>query len=285
MPVDGLTHHGAAMSTAVSRAVGGEPCTGHVLGSSRAGLYLAFTDEPDAPSVVALLPASSIRLPIAVVSADPLPDGSLDDAVVGGGVLRVGAHAWHPLRWFDPRPRNLQAVRPRMLADVARLLHRLNESDVGLDRRRAWAAAEALALGDCEPAFELLGAGPGLTPAGDDVVAGALAACALSGGELSPDVVGRLLSRAREATTTLSAALLSCAAAGQVVPQAAGFLRALSGGGGVQPALGRLRAVGSTSGTALAVGLTAALCARPLDRLDRLGRPGRLELVRSGRPT
>jgi hypothetical protein len=172
-----------------------------------------------------------------------------------------------------------------MLADVARLLHSLNESDVGLDRRRAWAAAEALALGDCEPAFELLGAGPGLTPAGDDVVAGALAACALSGGGLSPVVVGRLLSRAREATTTLSAALLSCAAAGQVVPQAAGFLRALNGGGGVQPALGRLRAVGSTSGTALAVGLTAALCARPLDRLDRLGRPGRLELVRSGRPT
>ncbi|MGO8874598.1 MAG: DUF2877 domain-containing protein [Acidimicrobiales bacterium] len=270
------------MSTAVSQAVGGETRTGHVLGSSRAGLYLCFTDAVGAaaPRVVALLPASSVRLPIAVVSADPLPDGSLDGAVVGGGVLRVAAHVWHPLRWFDPRPRPLRAVSAPVLADVARLLLSLNESDVGLDPRRAWAAAEALARGDGELAGELLGAGPGLTPAGDDVVAGALAACALSGGGPSPVAVGRLLSRARDATTALSAALLSCAAAGQVVPQAADFLRALSCGG-VQPALGRLRAVGSTSGTALAVGLTAALGVHPLDRSGQLG----TLLVGAGGPT
>jgi hypothetical protein len=277
MPVNGLTHHGAAMSTAVMQAVDGKAQNGHALGSSRAGHYLRFMDVAGAPSVMALLPASSVRLPIAVVSADPLPDSSLDDdIVVGGGVLRVGAHVWHPLRWFDPRPRILRTVRPLVLADVARLLQTLNESDLGLDPRRAWAAAEALALGDCEPANELLGAGPGLTPAGDDVVAGALAACALSGGGPSPDVVRRLLSRARQATTALSAALLWCAAVGQVVPQAAGFLRALSGDAGVQPALGRLRAVGSTSGTALALGLTAALGVHESDRL---------EFVRSGGPT
>ncbi len=266
------------MSTAVSQAVGGETRTGRVLGSSQAGLYLSFSGVPGGPGVVALLPASSVRLPIAVVSADRLPDCPDGTVLVGDGVLRVGAHVWHPLRWFDPRPRPLRAVSPPVLAQVARLLQGLNESDVGVDPRRAWAAAEALALGDGEPACALLGAGPGLTPAGDDVVAGALAACALSGGEPSSEVVSRLLNRAGEATTALSAALLSCAVAGQVVPQAESFLRALSAGG-VQPALARLRAVGSTSGTALALGLTAALGARPL---EPPARPRRLELVRSG---
>ncbi len=261
------------MSTVVSQAVRGRARIGHVLGSSRAGLYLRFTEEAGDPIVVALLPASSVRLPIAVVSADPLPDGNLDDVVVGAGVLRVGDHLWHPLRWFDPRPRALRAVRPSVLAGAAGLLLGLDESHLGLDPRHAWAAAEALALGDCGPACELLGAGPGLTPAGDDVVAGALAACALSGGGPSPDALGQLLSRARQATTTLSAALLSCAAAGQIVPEATAFLRALSGDAAVQPALARLRAVGSTSGTALAVGLTAALGAH------------QPELVRSGGPT
>ena len=122
-------------------------------------------------------------------------------------------------------------------------------------------AAAALAAGDPEPCRDLLGAGPGLTPAGDDVVAGAMAACALLGCRAALLELDMLIARARLATTALSAALLSCAARGEVVPEAAELLRVLGSGAAVAPALTRLRAVGSTSGTALAIGMVAALAA------------------------
>ena len=231
-----------------------------MLGSSRAGLYLHFENVVDAPHVVALLPTSSVRLPLAMVSAAPLPTVGPGTAVeIGDGWLRVGADGWHTLRWFQPRPPDCGAPRPALLEAAGRMLADLTDAHVGLSSSQAWAAAAALAAGDPEPCCAILGAGPGLTPAGDDVAAGALAGCVLSGTSPSPAAVAMLLSRARVATTALSAALLACAAAGQVVPQAAGFLRALTGAVPLAPALGQLRAVGSTSGTALAVGLVAAL--------------------------
>jgi hypothetical protein len=268
------TQHTAASSTALFPLLHGEPLAGRILGISPAGLYLHF-EHPDfedavaAPTVVALLPTSSVRLPLAMVSAGPLPTVPAGAGVeVGNGELRVGPRSWRTTRWFEPRPPSCRAVRPLLLAQAARLLEGLSEEEVGLDLTCAWSAAAALGAGDPEPSCELLGAGPGLTPAGDDVVAGALAACALSGAAAPDGTVALLLARARVATTRLSAALLSCAAAGQVVPQAGTFLRALTGTVPVTPALDELRAVGSTSGTALAVGLVAALGACRFDQLD-----------------
>ncbi len=265
------TTHGAATSTALLTVLQGHPQQGHVLGSSAAGLYLHFEDVLDAPNVVALLPTSSVRLPLAMVSAAPLPTVSLDSHIeIGDGWLRVGPHGWHTLRWFQPRPRSCRAPHPALLESSASLLRDLDEAQVGVSPTRAWAAATALAAGDPEPCCELLGDGPGLTPAGDDVVAGALAACTLAGTSPSRAAIQELLDRARVATTTLSTALLRCAAAGQVVPQAANFLRALTGAVPLVPALGQLRAVGSTSGTALAIGLVAASAAARLEHLADL---------------
>jgi hypothetical protein len=274
MAADDHTQHTAASSTALFTVLHGERLTGRVLGVSAAGLYLHFEHPPfedtvAAPTVVALLPTSSVRLPLAMVSAGPLPMMDPRDPVqVGNGELRVGPHAWQTTRWFEPRPPGCRAVLPALLAQAARLLQGLGDSEVGLDLTGGWAAAAALGVGDAAPSCALLGAGPGLTPAGDDVVAGALAACALSGTRPPPQAVALLLARARIATTALSAALLSCAAAGQVVPQAGAFLRSLTGTVPVTPALDQLRAVGSTSGTALAVGLVAALGASRFDLLD-----------------
>lgn len=268
-------HHGAATSTALCSLLNGEPLTGRVLGASPAGLYLYFESfeiAVAAPNVVALLPTSSVRLPLAMVSASPLPVTLPDSSVVvGDGALRVGGDVWRTVRWFDPRPSSCGAARPSLLANAARLLHDLSDAEVGLSAQRAWAAAAALALGDPEPCCGLLGAGPGLTPAGDDVVAGAIAACVLSGAGLSPRAVAMLLAAARAATTALSTALLSCAAAGQVVPPAAVLFRALSGAVPLEPALRQLRAVGGTSGTALALGLVAALQHDNSSQLNRLG--------------
>jgi hypothetical protein len=69
--------------------------------------------------------------------------------------------------------------------------------------------------------------------------------------------VGAVLGAAAEASTLLSAALLRCAARGQVLPQAAELLRALCGGDPVASTLDALLAVGATSGAALALGICA----------------------------
>jgi Protein of unknown function (DUF2877) len=234
---------------------------GRLLGASPAGVYLRF-DVVDAPDVVALLPASSVRLPLAMVVADPLPSIAGDPAVlVGDGALRVGEDAWFPARWFDPRPRKLTAADPDRLAAASHRLSELSAAEIGIESERARTAVLSLVAGEARPASALLGDGPGLTPAGDDIVAGALAACALIGDDPALRAAPEILASARVATTSLSAALLSCAAAGQVVPEAARLLAALCGAGEVSPALADLRSVGSTSGTALAVGIVTALLA------------------------
>jgi len=250
---------GTAASIAVAPLLRGPHRTGRLLGASPAGVYAGFDAGGD-PAVVALLPRSSVRLPLAMVVAGSLPAIAAHPAVVvGDGALAIGDDVWVPTRWFDPRPRSLTAARPDRLLDACRALWGLSASEVGVEIARARTAVVALVADEAKPACALLGAGPGLTPAGDDVVAGAMAACALLGRQTPTLAVPEILARARRATTSLSTALLVCAAAGQVVPEAARFLQALCGSGDVASALAGLRSIGTTSGTALAVGIVAAL--------------------------
>jgi hypothetical protein len=107
---------------------------------------------------------------------------------------------------------------------------------------------------------DLLGLGPGLTPAGDDVLAGLLV-----GLHHRPDLRGPLAAEvarlAPTRTTALSAALLRHAAAGHAVPMLTAVADALTGAGedgDLETALSRLLAVGDSSGTALAHGLLRA---------------------------
>jgi hypothetical protein len=102
----------------------------------------------------------------------------------------------------------------------------------------------------------LLGAGPGLTPDGDDVLAGALVAAAAFGHpqlEQLRDGVRRAVHRRR--TTAVSRGLLTHALDGWCIPQLARFLEALDLGRDVGPAELALRAVGHSSGTALVEGV------------------------------
>ena len=263
MVAQGLPRYGAATSTVLLPVITGAPVCGRLLGASPKGIYLSLetTGKPDGfPGVIAILPASSVRLPLAMVSLEQLPAMATDDPVtVGLGSVRIGSRVWQPVRWFDPRPSLPHAPEPAALAEASEALWNVNDLEAGVSVVHAWRVAAALAAGDVEPCRDLIGAGPGLTPAGDDVVAGALAVCGLSGGGPRPRAMEGLLDHASTATTALSAALLGCAARGQVVPQASEMLRALSGSAAVAPALAHLRAVGSTSGTALAIGMVAAL--------------------------
>ncbi|MDP3892456.1 DUF2877 domain-containing protein [Nocardioides sp.] len=107
-------------------------------------------------------------------------------------------------------------------------------------------------------AAALVGSGGGLTPYGDDVVCGYLAAHRAAGNptdDLDAEVT-RLLPR----TTVLSATLLECALRGEVLPEVADLLAAWGtpAAAGAEAALLR---VGSSSGAGLLEGTRLALAA------------------------
>jgi len=104
-------------------------------------------------------------------------------------------------------------------------------------------------------ATRLVGRGGGLTPAGDDVLAGFLVA-AHAYGLPAPAIRDLAMSGAR--TTRLSAALLRYAARGESVPELRTFLTALGGGVDLVPATDELLRIGHSSGTSLAIGALVA---------------------------
>lgn len=109
---------------------------------------------------------------------------------------------------------------------------------------------------DPAAAAGLLGRGDGLTPLGDDVLAGWLA-MHRAARVPTPDV-DAVVDTALDRTTLLSATLLDCARHGEVLPQYAAWVRAL--GSPEEPAAVRaLHAVGATSGAGLHAGGLLAL--------------------------
>jgi hypothetical protein len=120
----------------------------------------------------------------------------------------------------------------------------------------------SMAAGLAEPgaaevtATRLVGRGGGLTPAGDDVLAGFLVA-AHAYGFPAPAIRDLATSGAR--TTRLSAALLRYAARGESVPELRTFLRALGDDRvDLLAATDALLRLGHSSGTSLAVGALVA---------------------------
>lgn len=109
---------------------------------------------------------------------------------------------------------------------------------------------------DATTARALLGRGEGLTPLGDDLLAGWLALHRAAG--IATPEVDEVVLTAPARTTLLSATLLDCAVHGEVLPEYAAWLRAL--GTDQEPARVRaLHAVGATSGAGLHLGGTLAL--------------------------
>lgn len=108
----------------------------------------------------------------------------------------------------------------------------------------------------------LLGLGPGLTPSGDDALGGAMVALHTLG---RPDVARRLadrvLPRARERTTVISAAHLAAAADGEGAAALHATLATLGGARrrALGPCLDALAAVGHSSGWDALAGAAAAL--------------------------
>lgn len=183
------------------------------------------TGRDDVPVLCVCTP-EAVRLPASLVTT-VLPAGA---AWVRDGVLTTGTGRWPVTRWWRPaRPQGLTP--PTVLPHV-----------VGVD------------VPETVDPSRLVGRGPGLTPSGDDVLAGALVAAHAVGDPRLPR--WRLRTREaleRSASTAVSRALLQHAAQGWAVPELAAFVVAVCDGDAVVAA-GPLLAVGHTSGAALAGG-------------------------------
>lgn len=226
-----------AVSAFTAGVVHGPLVRATVLGSHAPGLYLDV-----AGAVVPVVTADAVPLATAVrltvASADaPWRGLAAGDAVlVGEGLIRLpgcdiaAVRTWRPAR-----------VRP-----VTHDPHSLHSS-----HRTTRAQAERCV-------DDLIGRGPGLTPSGDDALAGILLVAHAHGvaGPVAEAVRARLGS-----TTAVSAALLDAAADGYAAADVVALVDAAVAGdaAAVARTLPAVLAIGHTSGADLVIGVAAAL--------------------------
>jgi hypothetical protein len=208
------------------------------------------TTDPRVPVLTVCSP-SAVRLPAAIVTATLPGPGP---ATLGLGRLRQRSLDWRVGRWWRaPRPAGL--VPP---GEVPQLWQTQPERSVGVP-------LPLPAYDDLRPAA-LIGRGPGLTPSGDDVVAGALvAAYATSDPRLRRWRGETLAALGTAKTTAVSRALLHHACDGYATPELAEFVAAVCSGDGVARARARLLAVGHVSGAALMIGALHSLTTHQLE--------------------
>lgn len=163
-------------------------------------------------------------------------------------------------RWAPSRPERLKAD-PEAWHGLA--------AGVDVELAPVWeAVTHDLRRGDLAAVFgRLAGRGAGLTPTGDDVLAGIALVCATDRDRRGP--LADLVRSAR--TTALSRAFLRWAAAGHSIQPAHALLDAAADGD--PNAMGRaaqsLAAVGATSGRALIAGMALAATELPRTEVTR----------------
>ncbi|GAA3162124.1 hypothetical protein GCM10010466_61390 [Planomonospora alba] len=247
-----------------------------VLAAFPAGVYLEVRAELE-PHVIAVVTGEAVRLPNAMVVTGPVPRAAVgDDASVGDGSIEIGRLSLRAHRWWDPAP-PLGRADPPGLARALLLLtglcaaspRRPGLEGAGAARVLAEGCADASLLRAVTAAEQLVGLGPGLTPSGDDMLAGLLVALRHLGAAagvgravwLADWLAAAVTFDARDRTTPISATLLHCAARGEASGEVLAVLRGLAGRQPLEPALARLLRLGHTSGADLAWGLRVGLAA------------------------
>jgi len=255
----------AAAAAAVRPLVDGGPCAGLVIGSFARALILGIRTR-ERPRVLSLLAAPTVAVPNGVMLiGDPAAFACCrpgDPATVGDGEIRVGDLRVRVVRSWECRVHRVRAT-----ADgVGALAAAAAASPIGVPRPAVDALGGALAAGgrrqDLGAAVAgLVGLGRGLTPGGDDVLAGLMTGLHACGGATLAARIGDLaLQGVSDRTTLLSADLLRLAAQGDACLEVLGVLRAARRSRDVlRPstsaltvAIDRLLSVGHTSGADLA---------------------------------
>jgi hypothetical protein len=266
----------AAASSALRAVLAAPARPAECLGVTRGALYLKIAGPP---GVLVVLSHDAVRLPCGLVLEEA---GFMIPESYARSHVHNSSGSWHAVvgegavSWTGPAGpvvvravREWAPVRPVRGEVVASTLAAVRASLSGADpgvRGSLLAGLGAAAASDDDAAtaaaMSLLGAGPGLTPSGDDVLAGFLAGAAAFGIDASAlrEAIA-VLAPAR--TTALSAALLWHAARGECIDELAGLAAVLTsqqprGPELAGPAVSRLMSVGHTSGAALALGLVTA---------------------------
>ncbi|WP_036330139.1 DUF2877 domain-containing protein [Microbispora sp. ATCC PTA-5024] len=270
-----------AASVALRTALESPRRPARVLAAFPLAVYLEVRSETE-PHVIALVTGEGTRLPNAVVLGEPLDGFSAgDDGWVGDGGIEIGGLGITVRRWWDPAP-PLAPADPDRTAEAADRLAALREASPRQPGLVPGGAPALLAQGclsgrlvDAVTAAErLIGLGPGLTPSGDDMLAGLLVALRHLGRAagapravwLADWLAATVTYDARTRTTPISATLLHCAARGEASPEVTGVLRGVAGHQPLEAAVTRLLHLGHTSGADMVwgvhIGLSAVLSLR-----------------------
>ena len=282
-----------AASSAIELALVGPTRSAWVIATTTHATYLEIADTDR--TMLCLASAGAVRVPCALVLGGrtmPPQEPVGTPARVGGNHLTVhGASpiSFHVRRWWrPPAPTGLGKVPPARLTAAVRWLTGLVADPLDEGGRDAVVelVESVTARGLPDPAVaRLLGRGPGLTPTGDDVLAGVLVTLRALGSPAAGSIARAVLAGTPGATTPVSAGLLRHAVEGRCIPQLADVLTALgatavgdpaspadSGSGALPRAVGALLAVGHTSGAGLLHGVKVAV-AIAHSRPARLARP------------
>lgn len=284
-----LTPTPGAASLGIRSLLDGSRLPARVIAVFPSAAYLEVRGTTE-PRVLAIVASDAVRLPNAIVVAaasrqspfSTIREG--DEGIIGEGTVDITAPAlggsraatqWRlktrVRRWWDPAPVLGPLSVARLTHGAAALETVTADAPFGLAGHEALAVlAESCATANLahavDAAEQIVGLGPGLTPSGDDILAGLLLSLRLLGGSVSrggtavwlADWLGAAVTTdASTRTTTLAATLLHCAAHGQAAAEVAAVLRGVAGQEPLYPAIRRLLNVGHTSGADLAWGLLA----------------------------
>jgi len=232
-----------------------------VLGAATHAVWLLVGDD-----VLVVSTNDATRLPNSIEIGIEAAAGALRTVhhgapvTVGLGQVLFEGLTVDVVRWWNPRPALPRTPAAQLAAAVAGLPATVPDVE---PRPLSAALSEESSSAILDAAESLIGRGPGLTPEGDDYLAGALAATRTLGealgctntGAMLDSIAGSLKRLASIRTTTFSASLINHAVNGQVAAPAGSLLCALTGRGDVIDSYRNLTHVGHTSGPALAAGM------------------------------
>lgn len=269
-----------------AHAVLARPCRGTVVAVYRRAAYLRLDGD-----IVALVDASVPPGPLHVRCAalPPLHEGQPvagDGTRLAGGhwALRVDGPVWRGAL-PDPGALGPGALDPGRWDVDALVGGREAEVEPEVGPEVEPEVADLVRAGRLEElAARVGGRGPGLTPSGDDLLAGVLVVARACGGPAAGPRLDALA--AGVATTEIARAFLAWAARGQCIAPVHDWLAAMASGrpGELAAAQRSLVAVGASSGAHLAAGLALAVSQLPrtASQIARAG-PGPLLRQSAGR--